>query len=245
MEGPMCPREGVDLQETEIKHETVVVMVDACPSCRGVWFDRGELGLLTSPRVELELQTLHSGKDSITNCPRCRGRLVISSFNDVRADVCTRCCGIWLNRAEYVAITRGQSADEERRTSSSPGSGAVLEVRAAAIPPGVDLLTAIEDAFSGLGIANGAVLAASGPLLEAELLAPAEAGAQGAERIGTCQLISAQGMVVPRHERLSLVLHAVVADSRGGLRAGTLTRARTRGSIELVVAGVVRKDARS
>lgn len=34
-----CPRDGSELVEVERSG----VKIDACPTCRGVWFDRGEL----------------------------------------------------------------------------------------------------------------------------------------------------------------------------------------------------------
>jgi Zn-finger nucleic acid-binding protein len=237
MISPVCPREGVDLQESEVSRESVIIVVDTCPSCKGVWFDRGELGLLTTPRVELELQTLHSGKDSITQCPRCRGRLVISTFRDVRADVCTKCCGVWLNRAEYLAMTRQSRVEGAEEPIVGRPQARTLEVRASTMPPGVDLVPAVQDALAAHSIRSGAVLSGNGPLVEAELLAPAEAGAHGSTVIGACQLVSLQGRVDRHHERTSLVLHAVAVDSKGVLRAGTLIRARTRGSVEVVFAG--------
>ena len=35
----VCPRDGAELVEVERNG----VMIDACPACRGIWLDRGEL----------------------------------------------------------------------------------------------------------------------------------------------------------------------------------------------------------
>lgn len=35
----VCPRDGAELVEVERNG----VMIDACPTCRGIWLDRGEL----------------------------------------------------------------------------------------------------------------------------------------------------------------------------------------------------------
>ena len=35
----VCPRDGAQLVEVERDG----VMIDACPACRGIWLDRGEL----------------------------------------------------------------------------------------------------------------------------------------------------------------------------------------------------------
>jgi hypothetical protein len=37
-----CPKCGADLQEREYHH----VKVDACPECKGMWFDAGELDMM-------------------------------------------------------------------------------------------------------------------------------------------------------------------------------------------------------
>jgi uncharacterized protein len=37
-----CPKCGTNLMEREFHH----VVVDVCPSCKGMWFDRGELEML-------------------------------------------------------------------------------------------------------------------------------------------------------------------------------------------------------
>jgi phage FluMu protein Com len=37
-----CPKCGSDLAESEFSH----VKVDVCPSCRGMWFDAGEIDLI-------------------------------------------------------------------------------------------------------------------------------------------------------------------------------------------------------
>ena len=37
-----CPKCGADLTETDFHH----IKVDRCPSCKGVWFDGGEIEML-------------------------------------------------------------------------------------------------------------------------------------------------------------------------------------------------------
>jgi uncharacterized protein len=37
-----CPKCGADLQEREFHH----VKVDACPECKGMWLDAGELDMM-------------------------------------------------------------------------------------------------------------------------------------------------------------------------------------------------------
>ncbi len=40
---PKCPRCNVALAEREMDH----VKIDACPSCEGIWIDKGELAQLS------------------------------------------------------------------------------------------------------------------------------------------------------------------------------------------------------
>ena len=40
----VCPRDGAELVEVERDG----VMIDACPTCRGIWLDRGELEKLVA-----------------------------------------------------------------------------------------------------------------------------------------------------------------------------------------------------
>lgn len=42
MSAAVCPRDGVPLVEVERSG----VQIDACPTCRGIWLDRGELDKL-------------------------------------------------------------------------------------------------------------------------------------------------------------------------------------------------------
>ena len=43
-----CPRDGTPLQAVEAQHVTI----DKCPTCEGIWLDKGELELLAAGNAE-------------------------------------------------------------------------------------------------------------------------------------------------------------------------------------------------
>lgn len=43
-----CPRDGATL----VVRETKLVTIDQCPTCEGIWLDKGELELLAAGNVE-------------------------------------------------------------------------------------------------------------------------------------------------------------------------------------------------
>jgi Zn-finger nucleic acid-binding protein len=109
--------------------------VDLCPSCGGLWLDRGEIARAAKlPEKELaRLRALLTGAsgpppvptDHKAPCPACDGSLSEVMLGRVHVDHCTRCQGIFLDRGELQeAIDAVRGSD--RTTSPS-------EVIAAAI----------------------------------------------------------------------------------------------------------------
>lgn len=48
-----CPKCQTDMRERERETGTGVVVMDACPSCGGIWLDKGELEQLTAAESRL------------------------------------------------------------------------------------------------------------------------------------------------------------------------------------------------
>lgn len=62
----LCPKNcGVSLQMTERQG----VEIDYCPSCRGVWLDRGELDKIIERATLLEAQGPRAGGPAIPSTP--------------------------------------------------------------------------------------------------------------------------------------------------------------------------------
>ena len=108
------------------------VEVDGCPSCGGVWLDRGELHALVSTDEGLRaldrtfppgprLTPLHPPTRA---CPRCGVALApieYDRFRGVRLDNCPSCDGLWLDHGEATEIADrvfGRRAPRSVRSSA-------------------------------------------------------------------------------------------------------------------------------
>lgn len=103
-----CPVCAVPL----IAVERDQVEVDSCISCRGLWFDRGELELLCEQsHVSLELATLFTSAGVVSerprHCPRCNqsmAKVALASYPRLLTDHCPDEHGIWFDARELGAV---------------------------------------------------------------------------------------------------------------------------------------------
>lgn len=89
------------------------VHVDFCSSCKGIWFDEGELAFYTEmpmdiPKLEAALS---NGRDTGLECPKCSPPFSLIEVNYVQGqhpllDLCPRCKGIFVDRGEMPQIER-------------------------------------------------------------------------------------------------------------------------------------------
>lgn len=84
------------------------ITVDACPSCKGAFFDDGELEMF-SKKKELLRQQLSQGliqPHSGRNCPRCRKPMEEGGLfeSDLMIDRCAQCRGIFLDDGELMRL---------------------------------------------------------------------------------------------------------------------------------------------
>jgi Zn-finger nucleic acid-binding protein len=115
------------------------VRLDACPLCRGIWFDHGELGAVSRvPRPELEASPLAASLaqaaercerpgESDMLCPRCQQPLYRYEFmlsSGVLLDGC-EAHGIWLDGGELGPVlawledsSRELTAEEQEQIRS-------------------------------------------------------------------------------------------------------------------------------
>jgi len=110
MNCPRCksPLKTIDLGE--YGGEYAAVVIDSCPECGGVWYDRGELDARDESvwtNVEaLDLETrLSGGRRAL--CPRCEVPMVQVSPKGAREiviDRCPDCFGFWLDAGELESI---------------------------------------------------------------------------------------------------------------------------------------------
>lgn len=93
------------------------VVVDYCPSCQGIWFDKGELNhfskspMAFSKMLQAGLINPHA---SSCDCPRCGIAMQEGGFikEELLIDGCPSCGGLWLDAQELTAM---QLAESEAR----------------------------------------------------------------------------------------------------------------------------------
>lgn len=108
----------IDCQEQEIEMEKMRcgqdLIVDKCPRCGGIWFDKEELIDLIK-LGQFYIQSLDSASESTIKpnperlCPHCKVELNPAKnqkIPDLRLDKCPRCQGLWLEKGELLRISK-------------------------------------------------------------------------------------------------------------------------------------------
>jgi Zn-finger nucleic acid-binding protein len=99
-----CPK-CVSSQLKQYKIEKKDVAVDACPRCRGVWFDAEEISEVLAVACK-ELQIPKSAEPTGMTCPKCL--IPLETFNypqtHVKIEMCGKCMGFWLDQGEFKEI---------------------------------------------------------------------------------------------------------------------------------------------
>ena len=122
-----CPKchedmEQVDYQGTEI---------DRCTSCRGIWFDAGEMGILRNKEAAAAVDTglVREGrKYSVIdqyNCPRCGGNMdkhVDTQQTHIWFERCTSCEGSFFDAGEFRDLSQLTVSDYFKRWTTAKRS---------------------------------------------------------------------------------------------------------------------------
>ena len=102
--------------------ESLGVLLDHCNSCKGLWFDEGELTkhFANSGSVISE-HDLAGVRDTPLSCPRCSPKLLsVARFATVEVDTCGQCHGIFLDLGEVhelLGVVHRSRAEGEASTS--------------------------------------------------------------------------------------------------------------------------------
>ena len=101
-----CPRCWVKMNQTEINVLGPNVIIDVCPKCNGVWFDKGELNKILKDRKLSDYLTKNIGTQTKSElvCPRCGGLMDIENAEEIEVDVCLNCSGVWLDQGELGGL---------------------------------------------------------------------------------------------------------------------------------------------
>ena len=96
--GITCPKCARPMRPWESRE----VVLDYCPSCKGLWFDAGELAQhLAGSQARVDEASLVPAEATGLSCPRCDGaRLAHVRVDSVTLDLCPRCRGIFLDVGE-------------------------------------------------------------------------------------------------------------------------------------------------
>lgn len=115
MQCPACKAETVIIEHQGIE-------LDYCLSCKGVWFDAGELELLLEscgvndcrPFLDDMLQRpADKVAEAPRKCPRCRRKMrkvLVDAAGTVPVDVCCHGHGIWFDHKEVEALATALAA---------------------------------------------------------------------------------------------------------------------------------------
>jgi Zn-finger nucleic acid-binding protein len=169
------------------------LVVDLCPICGGIWFDRGEVQEIRQveiesirPLIDLSpgphvmrchychvLMDRNESKCRICNwqnmieCPVCGEPMKRSSYKELILDVCGRCGGLWFDRNELAEIWNPAQWDDARiqRRNRDPASN-----------PAWSLLDGLFYWPDGSGIGSGSAVEASFAAVDGAGNAVIEAG---------------------------------------------------------------------
>ena len=104
-----CPRCSQNLQA----RKEGTVEVDACPDCRGVWLDFGEIEQLVEDKdvlVKVFQGDLVNPAPSTCSCPKCGVALKLLKGGLVSpvliVDKCPKCLGLWLDDGELRLLKK-------------------------------------------------------------------------------------------------------------------------------------------
>lgn len=117
-----CPRDGAELK----KQDERGIDLDACPACRGAWYDYDELAALESTVADEEhrLGTIDYAKhESVLQCPVCEQPMHAFNYRayNLELDACAEGHGFWLDagESERVRVIMLERVSGLRRSASA------------------------------------------------------------------------------------------------------------------------------
>lgn len=121
-----CPECSVKMNESPIGED----IINECPQCRGLWFDKGELGSVKDevlPEMSwLDIDTWKKNTDfkattDILHCPKCP-KIALTTIEDQTSATeirfCTNCKGAWLSTGQFLSLINALL--EEANQKSAP-----------------------------------------------------------------------------------------------------------------------------
>jgi uncharacterized protein len=125
----ICPNDRIEMRQVKVEsHYGQSVIVDQCPVCGGIWFDKLELYSVKQGQADtletLNVDILRSPsviENSDLICPRDNAKLAqfVDPYfpKEIIVVRCPVCDGLWLNRGEFTRYQRfrqGRIGQKER-----------------------------------------------------------------------------------------------------------------------------------
>ncbi len=116
-----CPRDGTTLHSRKYEAN---IEVDLCPTCRGMWLDKGELEAIqeTTERDYSKELAASTGTEPLSvkqlqkqqergpiDCPKCHTAMEAREYgysSQIIIDTCVEGCGVWLDKGEIQALEK-------------------------------------------------------------------------------------------------------------------------------------------
>jgi Zn-finger nucleic acid-binding protein len=115
-----CPKCRSDMEQIEIEG----TIIDRCSSCKGIWFDEGELEQLSNKNAALAIDTGDASVGKQHNvidhyrCPRCGGSME-KTFDSQQPHIwyesCKDCQGSFFDAGEFLDISQVTISDFFKR----------------------------------------------------------------------------------------------------------------------------------
>jgi Zn-finger nucleic acid-binding protein len=125
---PECPKCQGRLHEHALK--ATAVRVDCCPTCRGMWFESGELQEHLD-NVEGKFVPPPATRVSERRCPGCGVNMTAFEYSgtDVEIDLCENCRGVWLDVGELKRLATGDEGARSKGGFLWLVGGAISELK--------------------------------------------------------------------------------------------------------------------
>jgi ribosomal protein L37AE/L43A len=72
------------------------------------YFHRKEQELIEKMKAKLGVENAQA---TGVKCPKCEGKLVETSYENIKIDVCDKCTGVWLDAGELAQIAHNEEKD--------------------------------------------------------------------------------------------------------------------------------------
>jgi len=108
--GLRCPK-CLDVTMDVELHEDVEI--DRCPTCQGIFLDKGELEEILTLDLGHEMDASRASlltdlqDDLSARCPLCRITMEPVEFHGTRVDICRSCGGAFFDEGEIARIQQG------------------------------------------------------------------------------------------------------------------------------------------